>query len=84
MTTIWILTKTNLFGEILALEVYASEYDAQMALNADYEIELKDATDNGRDVASGYSFNTAWINLDSDEGYDWEIFERDLTPELGF
>ena len=84
MQKIWIAVKTNGYGEVLELEVYASEYDAQKALEDDYKEEIARAMEDDKLEDTYFAPDHAWVDFGDDEEYFWDIFDRKLTPERGF
>ena len=84
MQKIWIVVKTNGYGEVLELEVYASEYDAQKALEDDYKKEVNSAKADDRLEYTYFAPDYALVDFGDDEEYFWDIFDRELTPERGF
>jgi hypothetical protein len=80
---VWIVTKTNGFGEILSLDLYSSHYDAQQVVKSEYEAEMKAAEEEGQDITgSSLSYDYAWLEFNQDENYQWDIFERDIPQEM--
>lgn len=84
MKKVWIVVKTNGYGEVLRLEVYASEYDAQKELEDDYKEELARAQEDDTLEDTYFNPDHAWVDFGDDEEYFWDIFDRQLTPERGF
>lgn len=86
MKKVWIVVKTNVYGEVLELEVYASQYDAQKALEDDYNKEVARAKEDDtlEDTYIYYTPGEAWVDFGDNEEYYWEMFYRELTPERGF
>jgi len=81
MKTIYILVKTNGFGEVLSLDVYNSRYDAQSVMHSEYEADMIEAEEEGKGVSGcTYCEDYAWLELDQGENYQWDIFEREI-PE---
>lgn len=82
-TKIWVVVKTNGVGQILSLELYSSYHDAKEAVRADYDADMIGAEKEGKGV-SGCTFcdDYAWLELDLDENYQWDIFERNIPQEM--
>ena len=80
---VYVVMKTNGVGEILFLELYSSYYDAQAAVRADYEADMIKAEKEGKSVSGcSCSNDYAWLELDRDENYQWDIFERNIPQEM--
>lgn len=81
MKKLWILVKTNGFGEILSLDVFGSHYDAQCIMKSEYEADMIEAEHEGKGVSGcACCEDYAWLELDQDENYQWDVFEREI-PE---
>lgn len=80
---VYVVVKTNGFGEILSLELYSSHYDAQEVVKAEYEADMIEAEKEGKSVSGcECGIDYAWLELDQDENYQWDIFERDIPEEM--
>ena len=80
---VYVVVKTNGFGEILSLELYSSHYDAQEVVKAEYEADMIEADKEGKGVSGcERGIDYAWLELGQDENYQWDIFEREIPQEL--
>jgi hypothetical protein len=80
---VYVVVKTSGVGEIISLDLYSSHYDAQEAVRAEYEADMIEAEKNGKSVSGcGLAIDYAWLELDQDENYGWDIFERDIPQEM--
>ena len=80
---VYVVIKTNGFGEILSLDLYSSHYDAQEVVKADYKADMIAAEKEGKSVSGCCSNNDyAWLELDQDENYQWDILERNIPQEM--
>ena len=80
---VYVVVKTNGFGEILSLDLYSSHYDAQEVVRAEYESDMVEAEKEGKSVSGcECGIDYAWLELDQDENYQWDIFERDIPWEM--
>ena len=78
---IWILTKTNYFGEVLFLEVYTAPEKAQEVMRTDWDNEVKEAKEDEALEGAGCYKMDAFVNGGDDIAYEWNIFEREISQE---
>lgn len=80
---VYVVVKTNGIGEILLVKLCSTYKKAQEVVKEDYEALMRYAEEEGKGVSGcACCDDYAWLELEREVNYEWNIFERDLPEEL--